>query len=1753
LAEFVRGAPELDVPAIGLSLTQRPVFERRAVVVGRDREELLGGLSALASGTPRAGVAGTGTPPADAGGLVFLFTGQGAQRAGMGRELYKAFGVYRKALDELCAALEAHLEYPLLEVLFAPDDAPEAALIDRTHFTQAALFALEVALFRLLESWGVRPDFLLGHSIGELAAAHVAGVLTLEHASALVAARGRLMGALPEGGAMVSLQASEGEALELLERARGRAALAAVNGPASVVISGDESVVLELADLWRERGRKTKRLRVSHAFHSQHMDAMLAEFTEVAHGLSLSAPRIPIVSNLTGEPAPAQEISSAEYWARHAREPVRFAAGIRWLEAHGARSFLELGPDGVLSALVESCLCDRDTRDAGSAGAERTLALDGAVDADQEPLLAVAALRGRRPEARSLIGALSELWTHGVEMDWSALFEGSEARRVRLPTYAFQRERYWLKGSSGVGDMTAAGQSRTGHPLLPAAVELADDRGWLFTGRLSLQTHPWLGDHAIAGRALLPGAAFLELVLHAGRRLECGRVDELTLEAPLGLSEGETVQLQLAVEGADELGRRRVGVYSRLEDGPAEDAGSAQEWRRHASGVLIALDRAAPGGRVGTQMGRDSAWPPTGVEAVDVDGLYDVLAEWGFEYGPAFQGLAGLWRRGEELFAEVALPAGVSDGAEGYGVHPALLDSAFHVGLSSLVEGAGAHAGAGRGLRLPFSFSGVELHASGLSSLRVSLARLSDDAVALAITDEAGRLVASIDSLAVREVSADQLGGSGGARSGSLFGIGWSEAAPAQRSEVLANELVMLGGEDRSTSLAAPLEGAGATVRVYRGLQGLCEALEEGAPPPVVLVDCAQLAGTADEDAGALAPTYRGARSVLELVQEWLAQERLAGSRLVVVTRGAVAAAPGEKVPGLAQSPAWGLVSSAQTEHPGRFVLADIDDDPSSWQALAGALATEEPRLAVRGGALLVPRLVRPHDTDALAAPEDGGEWRLIAGAGGTLEELALTPCPEADRTLGAKDVRVQMRAGGLNFRDVLIALGMYPDGDALIGGEGAGTVLEVGTEVSDLAVGDRVMGLLDGAFGPVAVSDRRLLARIPEGWSLAQAASTPIAFLTAYHGLCDLAGLKSGERVLVHAGAGGVGMAAVRLAGRLGAEVFATAHPSKWPVLRSLGLDDAHMASSRTLEFRERFSREGVGGGMDVVLNSLTGEFVDASLDLLAAGGRFIEMGKADIRDPATVAKSHPSVSYSAFDLYEVQAERIGEMLAELLEFFAQGALQPLPVKAWDIRQAPHAFRHMSQARHVGKNVLMMPPGALDPEDTVLITGGTGTLGGLLARHLVTERGARHLVLAGRRGPGAEGAGELRAELEAGGANVTIAACDVGDREDLAALLDAIPDEHPLGMVVHAAGVLDDGLIESMTTGRLESVLRAKVDGAWHLHELTAQMDLRAFVLFSSAAAVLGNPGQANYAAANAYLDSLAAYRRARGLPGIALAWGLWEQASGLTRSLGEGDIARMARSGLRPLATGEGLRLFDAALHASDALMLPAPLDFAQLRAQARAGTLSPLFEDLISRASHRSDERSVPLAQRLAGTDEPEREKVALNLVRSQVAAVLGHATPDAVDPQQTFKALGFDSLTAVELRNRLNTATGLRLPATLIFDYPTTVAVTGYLLRELVAQDAQSEAEPVGAALERLSAVLSSARLDDAGRDQLGVGLRALLSRLESEQELPDSEALARKIHSASDDELFDFFDEAQPDAADSADLQALGLSGRGGGS
>jgi polyene macrolide polyketide synthase len=1718
-------ASELDVDDVGLSLVGRPLFEHRAVVTGRGRDELLNGLSSLAAGEVASDVVEGVSREGDSGGLVFLFTGQGAQRVGMGRELYERFPPFREAFDEVCGLFDDSLGCSLGAVVFgvgrsvddlarassngsggshgSNDEAPGRHLLDQTLFTQAGLFAVEVALFRLLEDLAVKPDYLMGHSIGELAAVHVAGVLSLEDACTLVAARGRLMGELPVGGAMLAVQAAEEEALEEMGRYEDRVALAAVNGPVSVVLSGDADAVSELEEIWRERGRKVKRLSVSHAFHSHRMDEMLEELADVARGLSFSEPEIPIISNLTGEAVTERELRAPEYWARHARETVRFLDGVRWLAAQGVTRFMELGPDGALSAMVGECVSSQEDGGGveGQAASEDGRAGDpgSRVDGGIDPGVVVApVLRAGRTEDRTLFAAVAQMWVCGRNVNWGGLFDGSGARRIALPTYAFQRERYWLNvAMAPKGDATWMGQVSAEHPFLGASMALADGRGWLFTGRISLQSHPWLADHAVGGSVLLAGTAFLELALRAGSEVECSVVEELLHEAPMALPEHGGVWLQVTVGEPEESGRRPFEIYSRAAIDPRQDARS-EAWIRHASGMLADEEQACE--RVLEE------WPPRDAIALQLDGFYESLAEGGFEYGPAFQGLVAAWRHEEEMFAEVSLPEEQRGEAESFVVHPALLDASLHALVANLTNGESDP-------QVPFSWGGVSWHAVGACILRVRLSPAGTDAVSITLADETGMLVARIDSLVSRAISAEQLRVVGGENGDSLYELEWTDVGSATDASEMAEGWLVFGQDD------SELARCPTTVRALRDMVSLQSALDDGiAVPELVLVDCSTGSN------GAPSGVHMRVLDVLGLLQEWLAEPRLASSRLVVVTNGAVAAGAGEGVADLAGGAVWGLVRSAQSENPGRFVLLDTDREQASLAVLPCALASGEQQVAVREGGVRAPRLVRADSSESrLRIPAGTSEWCLQADGSGSLDGLSLVATAKPQRALDTGEVRVRMHAAGLNFRDVLVALGMYP-GPANIGGEGAGVVLEVGPEVVGFAPGDRVMGLFDDAFGTVAVNDHRLLASMPASWSFAQAASVPIVFLTAYYALVDLAHVRAGERLLVHAAAGGVGMAAVQLARYLGAEVFATASAGKWPVLQRMGLDEDHVASSRTLEFSERFARMADGTGIDVVLDCLSGEFVDASLGLLADGGRFVEMGKADVRDAAEVASTHPGVLYRAFDLLEAGPERIQEMLGELLELFEQNALQLSPVTGWDVRQARDAFRFMSQARHVGKNVLTLPA-PIDPQGTVLITGATGGLGALLAEHLVRVHGVRHLLLTSRRGPEAEGAGELLERLSALGAEVKILACDVTDKAQVKALLEGVDQGSPLRAVVHGAGVLDDGVLESLTVERVSGVLAPKVDGAWNLHELTRDIDLQAFVLFSSVASLFGSAGQAGYAAANAFLDALAAQRRVQGLAGSSLAWGPWVQVGGMADRLGAVDSARIESSGVVGLSAEEGLELFDRAQCLGEALAVPVKLEDRTLRRQAIDGTLPALLRGLVRVSRRRVGSVTGSLSERLADGSREEAEKVVLDLVRNHTAAVLGYASAEQIQATRIFKELGFDSLAGVELRNRLAMETGLSLSATLVFDHPTPGDIARYLLDQVQADTVTVDTpRSLDVELTDLERRLSTVAADRNGRAMVVGRLQTFLVGLEDRDALVADDADVRSAATA--EEVFE---------------------------
>ncbi|CNU62461.1 polyketide synthase [Mycobacterium tuberculosis] len=728
---------------------------------------------------------------------------------------------------------------------------------------------------------------------------------------------------------------------------------------------------------------------------------------------------------------------------------------------------------------------------------------------------------------------------------------------------------------------------------------------------------------------------------------------------------------------------------------------------------------------------------------------------------------------------------------------------------------------------------------------------------------------------------------------------------------------------------------------------------------------------------------------------------------------------------------------------------------------------------------------------DAILVPPGDGPWRLGLGSAGTFENLRLEPVPNADAPLGPGQVRVAMRAIAANFRDIMITLGMFTH-DALLGGEGAGVVVEVGPGVTEFSVGDSVFGFFPDGSGTLVAGDVRLLLPMPADWSYAEAAAISAVFTTAYYAFIHLADVQPGQRVLIHAGTGGVGMAAVQLARHLGLEVFATASKGKWDTLRAMGFDDDHISDSRSLEFEDKFRAATGGRGFDVVLDSLAGEFVDASLRLVAPGGVFLEMGKTDIRDPGVIAQQYPGVRYRAFDLFEPGRPRMHQYMLELATLFGDGVLRPLPVTTFDVRRAPAALRYLSQARHTGKVVMLMPGSWA--AGTVLITGGTGMAGSAVARHVVARHGVRNLVLVSRRGPDAPGAAELVAELAAAGAQVQVVACDAADRAALAKVIADIPVQHPLSGVIHTAGALDDAVVMSLTPDRVDVVLRSKVDAAWHLHELTRDLDVSAFVMFSSMAGLVGSSGQANYAAANSFLDALAAHRRAHGLPAISLGWGLWDQASAMTGGLATVDFKRFARDGIVAMSSADALQLFDTAMIVDEPFMLPAHIDFAALKVKFDGGTLPPMFVDLINAPTRRQVDDSLAAAksksallQRLEGLPEDEQHAVLLDLVRSHIATVLGSASPEAIDPDRAFQELGFDSLTAVEMRNRLKSATGLALSPTLIFDYPNSAALAGYMRRELLGSSPQdTSAVAAGEAeLQRIVASIPVKRLRQAG--------------------------------------------------------------------
>ena len=2029
----------------------RSHFQYRLAVVTKSTEQLQEQLKGAAEAEETPGVIKGKKIGRKRPKVAFLFTGQGSQYVNMGRQLYESQPTFRHALDLCDQILRPYLEHSLLEVLY-PQQAQNSnySLLDQTAYTQPALFALEYALAKLWESWGIKPKVVMGHSVGEYVAACIAGVFSLEDGLKLIAMRGRLMQQLPSGGKMVSLLASEKRVKKAIADYSSQEGLdkpavsiAAINGPESIVISGESEAIAAIGSKLEALGVKTKPLQVSHAFHSPLMEPMLAEFKAVANQITYHQPKIPVISNVTGEKVGA-EIATAEYWVRHVRQPVRFAQSMKTLNEQGYELFLEIGPKPILLGMGRQCLPE----DVG---------------------VWLPSLRPGVEQWQQMLESLGQLYVKGLKVDWSGFEQDYSCQKVALPTYPFQRERYWLETNNGLPKKQYLSTSQAIHPLLGQKLNCASEQQ-IFQSVLGESSPAYLSHHRVFEQALFPTTAYLEMATAAGKYQLINRnlvIEDLFIRQGFILPPGELLSAQTIITPTDNQSYN-FQIFSQQEQENEE-----QKWVLHATGKI--------------RSDQTETTPKTDLEkyqrecshSIEISQHYQQCRQIGIDYGSNFQGIYKLWSGENQALAEIKLPEELLGETIDYQFHPALLDAALQVTFSALPQTDSYKT------YLPVGIEQFKVYCSpGLSlwayasvmtpveetqeSLTTQVTLVSPDGEIIAtvkglqlklatkqtllgtetesltdwlyevewrkkgilgkllppdflippvevsqkLTPSLAELVTQVDDARTSEIgkileelSVDYI-------VQALGSMGWSyqptesfdlEAAvqrlaivPSQRRlfqrllEILAEVGILQSQQQRwqvqqtlqkvnpseqSQSLLSQYPEEAATLTLLDRCASQLAVVLRGAIDPVQLVfpqgdltTATQLyqdssvakvmntivektitqaieklppsrgirlleigAGTGGTtsyilphlnpnqteyiftDIGALFtskaqekfrdyrfvgyktldievdPTSQGFEShqydviiaanvlhatssikqtlshVRQLLapggmlvlyeattrikwadlifgllegwwkfsddelrpdypllsrQEWkkvlsetgftevvtlpevegmakalseqtvivaqaatttneptketskgwliladtqgiaqhlasqlrsvgdvctlvfaaqsyqqLAREEftinpdnvsefeqlietlaakspsLSGvvqcwttaagvgktinseelenlsklgcgttlslvqalvkaglsqsPRLWLVTNGAQAVPSNHPViPGVAQSSVWGMGKVISLEHP-ELNCTRIDLDPQQTiETQAEVLFQEiwsedkEDQVAWRGDGRYVARLVASRHQQGISQQLIPSQpFKLGSSQKGSLDNLILEPVTR--RSPGAGEVEIRVKATGLNFRDVLIALDIYP-GEPVMGGDCAGEVVAVGSEVTGFHVGDTVMAMAHGSFSQYVTVDATYVVIKPENLSFEEAASIPANFLTAYYALHHVAKIQAGDRVLIHAAAGGTGMAAVQIAQQAGAEVFATASPPKWEALRQMGVK--HIMNSRTVEFGDQVMAITQGQGVDIVLNSLTsGEFINKSMSVVTQSGRFVEIAKRGVWDSSQVAAVRPDVSYFVVDLVKEskqQPELINSMLQGLKKKFANGLLQPPPIKVFPLEEVIDAFRYMQQAKHIGKIVVsqtqladgkIQKPLSFRSGASYLITGGMGGLGLLVANWMVSK-GAKHLVLLGRRSPD-DAIRKKITELEMAGASVVVEKADVSDLESMTRVLHKIEQSNiPLAGVIHSAGMLSDGVLQNQSWSSFEQVMAAKVQGAWHLHQLTQNQPLDFFVLFSSVASLLGSPGQGNHSAANGFLDGLAHYRRGMGLSGLSIHWGAVAQVG---EAAERGADMRVSKQGMGVISPTQVLESLELLMSGSDVEVGVVPLEWSGWQERLAQWPFLADWQETIQTTSETSKSEFL---LKLEATAPNERRSLLVAHVRRQLALVLGINNPESIALATGFFDLGMDSLTSVELRNKLQSSLDCSLPSSLAFDYPTVEKLVDYLVKDLLAE-------------------------------------------------------------------------------------------------
>jgi polyketide synthase 5 len=1608
LADWVPTHEDVELPDLAYTLARRRAHRPvRTAVIASSRAELAKALREVADGdTPYQAAVGQ-----DDRGPVWVFSGQGSQWAQMGAELLATEPVFAATVAAAEPLIVREGGFSVTEVITAPQTVTG---IDRV---QPTLFTMQVALAATMRSYGVRPGAVIGHSLGEAAAAVVAGALSLEDGVRVICRRSRLMSRIAGAGAMASVELPAQQVLsELVTRGISDAVVAVVASPESTVIGGATQTVRDLVAAWEQRDVMAREIAVDVASHSPQVDPILDELTEVLAELHPMTPEVPFYSATQYDPR-EQPLCDAGYWADNLRHMVRFAPAVQAALEDGYRVFAELAPHPLLTHAIEQTARSLDMTVAAVAGMRREQALP-----------------------YGLRGLIVDLHSAGAAVDFSVLYPNGQLVDAPLPTWTHRR---LLLTSAGAESPTHGACTISVHPLLGAHVRLQEEpERHVWQGEVGTAAQPWLSDHRIRNVAVLPGAAYCEMALAAAREVlgEAAEVRDIRFEQALLLDEQTTVGASAALSSPDSVDftveTNQGGEQSRQATAVLRAAAEEQPPAHDMSALLAAH----PGREDGTEVRKR-------------------LDQRGVQYGPAFTGLAAV-HTGEEttdtVLVEVALPREIRSQQDAYGVHPALLDACFQsVAAHPEVQALGEDV-----LALPLGIRRLRAYGAARSArycyTRVTKADISGVEADLDVLDEHGAVLLVVQGLRLG-TGASEKGHNDRVLAARLLTIEWRQRELPEVEQADAGTWLLVStvpADVVAASLTDALKSLGARCITMgwspdadhpSNTAALGNHLRAGGFSGVVI-----LTGPKSRDADDQSPLL-GRESVEHLVRITRELPEIPGElpRLYVVTRDAQTVVAGD-VANLEQAGLRGLIRVIGTEHPHlRTTQIDVDEATDAEQLARQLLGgSEEDETAWRNGAWYVARLsptpLRPEERQTTVADLARDGMRMQIRVPGDLETMELVACERVPP--GAGQIEVAVSASSVNFADVLVAFGRYPAFDGRLpqlGTDFTGVVTAVSPDVTDHKVGDHVGGLCaDGCWATFITCDARLAVTLPAGLADEQAAAVTTAHATAWYGLHELARIRSGDKVLIHSGTGGVGQAAIAIARAAGADIFATAgSEQRRQLLRDMGVE--HVYDSRSLEFAERIRRDTDGYGVDIVLNSVTGAAQRAGLELLALGGRFVEIGKRDIYGDTRLGlfPFRQNLAFYAVDLGLLaysHPDRLRDLLRTVYQLTADGVL-PVPQSThYPLDEATATVRLMSGAQHTGKLVLdvphtgsrrvMVPPAqahVFRRDGAYLITGGLGGLGLFLAEKMAAA-GCGRIVLSSRSAPTPE-ALETIDRIRAIGAEVAVECGDIAQPSTAQQLVAAATATgHPVRGVLHAAAVVDDATLTNISDELIERDWAPKVYGAWNLHTAVADQPLDWFCSFSSAAALVGSPGQGAYAAANSWIDAFTHWRRAQGLPATAIAWGAWASI---------GRATALADSSEDAIAPEEGAYAFEALLRHDRAYTGYAPITgtpWLTLFAER-----SPFAEAFRSNAQSTSGtSKLIAELNELPPDEWPTRLR---RLISDQVGVILRRS----VDPDRPLSGYGLDSLGALELRTRIEAETGVRISSTDI----TTITIRG----------------------------------------------------------------------------------------------------------